>query len=106
VALNIDYLANSLPNAKWQNKTVETLQEYLGYPELFVLYNTEYFDNKKFDDDCIKRLSRIHTQHIDKRTPTWAQTKLVSHVVYDAINYVDLGIAKEREFFSYEMQPL
>jgi hypothetical protein len=69
VALNIDYLANSVPNEKWQNKTVEKLQEYLGYPELFVLFNTEYFDNKKFDDDCIVRHSRIHTQHIDKRTP-------------------------------------
>ena len=73
---------------------------------MIVLFNTEYFDNKKFDDDCIVRRSRIHTQHIDKRTPTWAQTKLVSNVVQDAISYVDLGFAKEREFFSYEMKQL
>jgi len=41
VALNINYLANSVLNEKWQNKTVEKLKEYLGYPELLVLFNME-----------------------------------------------------------------
>ena len=46
IGLNIDYVAS-------QGQTRETLNDYLGHPELILYYNTMEFDTAVYDEGSI-----------------------------------------------------
>lgn len=58
IALNVDYIACQDDGA-CKNLSKSDLHEYLNYPELVIIYNTQRFDNKIFNEDCVVNESKI-----------------------------------------------
>jgi hypothetical protein len=71
VALNIDYIA-----CRDCNKTKEDVTDYLGHPELVLMYNTQSLDTYVFsgEEDFILKESKIFNAHIDKSRANWLKT--------------------------------
>jgi hypothetical protein len=77
-ALNIDLIA-----CKDCGKTKEEIIEYLQYPELVVMYNTQRLETYKFDKDFIVSESKIHNTHVDATRPQWGSAYIKNNQVED-----------------------
>ena len=80
LALNVDLIA-----CRDCNKTLEEVKEYLQYPELIIMYNSQRLDTFKYDSDFIVSESKIWNTHIDKTRPNWGKTFIKNNQVF----YVD-----------------
>lgn len=76
LALNIDYIASPALTNQTQSPDecstpLKDLRDYLVAPELVLLYNTEYFDNTRYDHGTIVKEARFWNQHVNTRQANW-----------------------------------
>ena len=99
VALNIDYTTcDRSKGGKCAEMTKESLKDYLGHPELIIMYNQQRFDNSVYNDATIVNEAVIWNQHINKDQTNWMLTQYTTCSVEDEIAYMDVGIIEPREF--------
>ena len=103
VVMNVDFIPcrSTATKTCTEGDTLESLNEYLTYPELIIYHNQKRFDSRVFTEDCVISESRNFNQHIDKSQPNWMKTLIENSDVTDDIMYLDIGIEQELDLFSF-----
>lgn len=88
---------------------MEELREYLGHPELAILYNSVRFDKLEFSDpdQLYARSGSVYLQHIDKYRANWGSMQIVENLVTDTSGYFHYSQGSTQEVFeNLVIQPL
>lgn len=74
---------------------------YLASSTLSWLVNTERFESKGYGEEAIYRSSKIISNFVDPKTPSYTLTSTKASLLNDEVDLVQLGQSSSRLFYDW-----
>lgn len=82
-------------------RDIKKQQEYLTSLKFLIYFNDEEFDQQEFNDESIKRTSKLKYYQFKENTPTWFDYYVQTRMISDETQLVQFGNSVDREYNSF-----